>query len=89
MTVTISPKAEKYFRKLNKLDQIAISEKIKNLKEIKFIREEKLQGFKNIFRVRVGHYRIVYRRLKENIYIILIGHRKDIYQILKYLLKPS
>lgn len=86
MTIIISPKAEKYLKKLNKIDQIAIYQKIKNLTQAKPSGEEKLKGFKDIFRIRVGHYRIVYRRFKEKIYIVLIGHRKDIYQILKYLL---
>jgi len=47
--------------------------------------EEKLKGLKNIYRVRVGNYRIVFRRTKEEIFIVLIGHRKEIYQLVNRL----
>jgi len=47
--------------------------------------EEKLKGLKNIYRVRVGDYRIVFRRTKEEIFIVLIGHRKEIYQLVNRL----
>ncbi|MBU1016836.1 MAG: type II toxin-antitoxin system RelE/ParE family toxin [Patescibacteria group bacterium] len=84
MKVTISPRAEKQFKKISKIDQIAVSNKIRNLKECSQIsRAEKLKGYKNIYRVRVGDFRIVYRKLSLEIYIVLIGHRKDIYTLLR------
>ncbi|MBI3955180.1 type II toxin-antitoxin system RelE/ParE family toxin [Candidatus Gottesmanbacteria bacterium] len=79
MKVTILPRAEKQLKKLPKIDQIAITHKIRSLKE------EKLKGFKDFYRLRVGDYRIVYRRTSEIIYIILIRHRKDVYELLKQL----
>ena len=36
-----------------------------------------LQGQKNLFRLKVGEYRIIYRYDDENIYIALIGKRND------------
>jgi len=43
---------------------------------------KKLVGLDNIYRIRVGLYRIVYRIEDEILYIevIKIGHRKDVYR---------
>ena len=85
MKVIISPRAEKNLKRLSKIDQIAIVKKIRELKDRQIIQEEKLKGFPNIFRARVGDFRIVFRHDSSEIYIILIGHRKDIYDLLKRL----
>lgn len=83
MKITISPLAEKKLKKIPKIDQIAIAGKIRRLSEGKnYLDGEKLRGYRDVYRVRVGDYRIVYRRFSESFYIILIGHRKDIYDIL-------
>lgn len=87
MKISISPLAEKQLRKISKPDQIAIGQKIISLREESaFLQEEKLQGYNNIFRVRVGDYRIVYKKILPEIYIILIRHRKDVYRLVKELL---
>ncbi|PIV11351.1 type II toxin-antitoxin system mRNA interferase toxin, RelE/StbE family [Candidatus Roizmanbacteria bacterium CG_4_10_14_0_8_um_filter_36_36] len=86
MKIIISSRAEKELRKISKIDQIAIIRKIRSIKDSSTIlNEEKLSGYKNIFRVRIGQYRVVYRKSINEIYIILIGHRKDIYHLLKQL----
>ncbi len=87
MKVIISPIAEKQLRKLPKIDQIAIANKIRSIKNIssEVFGEEKLSNYKNIFRVRIGNYRIIYRKKIKEIYIILLGHRKYIYQLLHQL----
>lgn len=87
MKVIISPKAEKQLRKLSKIDQLAIANKIISIKSVssEIFGEEKLSSYRNIFRVRIGNYRVVYRKKTQEIYIILIGHRKDIYQLLQQL----
>ena len=82
MKIIIPPRAEKELKKITKIDQIAIARKIRLIKESPVIlNEEKLSGYKNIYRVRIGEYRIVYRRTVKEIYIVLIGHRKDIYRL--------
>lgn len=87
MTVIISPRAEKQLRKISKFDQIAIANKIRVVaNDPPVVREEKLKGFHQIYRVRVGNYRIVYRRSSKDLYIVLIGHRRDIYKLLQQLL---
>lgn len=43
---------------------------------------KKIKGAENLYRVRVGDYRIVYDILKKKLRILVIkvGHRKDIYR---------
>lgn len=84
MKIVISPRAEKDLKRLSKIDQIATARKIRQLGRL-LAQEEKLKGFPNIFRVRVGDFRIVFKKTPYEIYIILIGHRKDIYNLLKRL----
>ena len=87
MKIILSPRAEKQLRKLPKINQIAVAQKIRAIgSEEKIVKKEKLEGFSNIFRIRVSNYRIVYRKTKAEIYIILIHHRKDVYRLLKQLL---
>ena len=85
MRVILAPRAEKSLRRLSKIDQIAVVKKIRQLQGKQVVQEEKLKGFRDIFRVRIGSFRIVFRRRPEEIYIILIGHRRDIYDLLKRL----
>jgi mRNA interferase RelE/StbE len=86
MKIIISPRAEKQLRKIPKTDQIALARKIRLIKLTPVTQEEKLRGFKNIYRVRIGNYRIVYKKTANLLYIVLISHRKDIYQLVKRLL---
>jgi mRNA interferase RelE/StbE len=82
MKIILSPRAEKELRKLSKLNQIAVAKKIRLAGNgLLSKEEEKLRGYKKIYRIRVGDNRIVYRRFEDEMYIILIGHRKDVYKI--------
>lgn len=80
MKITILKRAEKELRKLPKFDQIAVAQKIRALPNPLISGEEKLSGYPHIYRVRVGNYRIVYKKTIEEITIILIGNRKDVYR---------
>lgn len=86
MNVVLSNRAEKQLRTLPKIDQVAVAQKIRLLNQINILNEEKLSGYKGIFRVRVGDYRIVFRKTKGEIYIILIRHRREVYLMLKKIL---
>jgi len=87
MKVVVSPQAERHLRKLSKIDQIILARKITGLSQNTHQPQtEKLKGYKDTFRVRVGDYRVVYRRFSDRIYIILIGHRRDIYELLNQLI---
>ncbi len=88
MKIIISPRAEKQLKKITKIDQIALARKIRLLgKSSQTLDEEKLAGFRNIYRIRVGSYRIVYKKTAKLVYVVLIGHRREIYQLLKRALK--
>lgn len=86
MNIILAPRAEKQLRKLPKFDSLAVAQKIRNLPQMDTSAAEKLSGFKNIYRIRVGNYRIVYRKTGNSIYIVLIGHRRDVYRLVKELL---
>ncbi|MBI4066100.1 type II toxin-antitoxin system RelE/ParE family toxin [Candidatus Gottesmanbacteria bacterium] len=86
MKITILPRAEKELRKLPKFDQIAVADKIRALPNTSISGEEKLSGFSLVYRVRVGNYRIVYKKTSAVIIIVLIRHRRDVYRMVKDLL---
>ncbi|MFH1648277.1 MAG: type II toxin-antitoxin system RelE/ParE family toxin [Patescibacteria group bacterium] len=88
MKVSLSPRAKKQLKNISKVDQLALANKIRSLKEDKNINQiQKLASYKNIYRVRVGDYRIVFKKSKKEIYLILIGHRRDIYRLVNRLLR--
>ena len=81
--IIIKPSAEKSFSKLEKSQQIKIIKAIENLTI-----NPRPQGFKKLkslaelYRIRVGDYRIIYS-IDDNVLIITIvkiGHRKEIYK---------
>lgn len=86
MKVVISPRAEKQLRRIHKIRQIFVANKIRALGGDEIVGEEKLSGHKDIYRVRVGDYRIVYRKTRGEIYLVLIGHRREIYDLLRRLM---
>ncbi|OGK18704.1 hypothetical protein A3D80_01245 [Candidatus Roizmanbacteria bacterium RIFCSPHIGHO2_02_FULL_40_13b] len=84
MRITLSSRAKKELKKIQKIDQISLVKKLKSLTDPSLQKKgEKLTGYSDMFRVRVGDYRIVYKEMKGEVYIVLIGHRKDIYQLLR------
>jgi len=83
MKIILSDRAEKDLKKISSLDQIAIIQKIRSIQSLLTYQEKKLSGYKDIFRIRVGKYRIVYRKMADGIYVVLIKHRKDVYRMLK------
>lgn len=86
MRIAILPRAEKELRKLPKFDQIAVATKIRTLPNPSVMGEEKLSGYPHVYRVRVGNYRIVYKKTSEVIAVVLIRHRRDVYRMLKEML---
>lgn len=82
MEVLITPNAVKLIKKLPKVPQIAIYQKLKRMSLTTDVKSTKLSGHKNIFRIRVGNYRVVYEIVNKKVYVILVGHRKEIYKLL-------
>jgi len=87
MRLTITAKAERQLVKLPKTSQIIIAKKIRTLPSQTHEPGQKLSGYKNLYRVRVGDYRMVYKRLKGEILVALISHRKEVYQMTRRLFK--
>ncbi|MFH2085936.1 MAG: type II toxin-antitoxin system RelE/ParE family toxin [bacterium] len=82
MTVIFSPRAEKEAKKLHKLDALLIYQK--TLKLDRGVGDiKKLEGYKGLYRLRIGQYRVIYRHVENTYYVEMILHRKEVYQAMK------
>lgn len=82
-SIEISNTAEKQLRKIPRDDQIRVLRAVKQLAvEPNPSGCRKLSGYDDIFRIRVGVYRILYSVEKKRIVVVIlkIGHRKDVYR---------
>jgi mRNA interferase RelE/StbE len=70
------------FNKLEKSLQPRIKEKLSFLikTENPLLFAKKLKGYKDVFRFRIGDYRLVFKLEKQKIILIYARHRKDIYE---------
>lgn len=81
--IEVSATAQKQIRKLNKADQIRVLRAIQNLaKEPRPPGTRKLRGYEDVYRIRVGTYRILYSIESGRLLIIVlkVGHRRDVYR---------
>jgi mRNA interferase RelE/StbE len=81
--IKISSAAEKTLRKIPKKDLSKLLEAIKSLSLNVYPDGcRKLEGEEDVFRVRHGHYRIVYEVHKKVLLILIlkVGHRKGVYR---------
>lgn len=85
MKLTITSHAQKQIKKLPKVFQIIVANKIRKLISEPATRAEKLSGYKNFYKVRVGVYRIIFVKWINEIEVVSIGHRKEVYLLLKKL----
>jgi len=79
----ISATAEKQLKKLDRGDQIRLLRTIQRLAEEPRPKGcRKLRGYVDVYRLRVGTYRILYRVENHRLVVLVlkIGHRKDIYR---------
>ena len=88
--IEISSTAERQLKKINREDQIRI------LRSISLLAQNprpdgcrKFKGYKDVYRIRIGNYRVIYEidGTKIVVTIIKIGHRRDIYHSLRH--KPG
>ncbi|MBY0353416.1 type II toxin-antitoxin system RelE/ParE family toxin [Candidatus Babeliales bacterium] len=79
---------------LKAIESIPNQERAKILEKTKFLAInqdqldiKKLKGYKSVYRIRSGDYRIVIEVSKEEktIYVTAIGHRKHVYDLVKKL----
>lgn len=82
MKLSITTHAQRQIKKLPKSVQIIIVSKIRKLPNISLGNVEKLSGYKNFYRARVGTYRIVFIKSSDEIEIVLVAHRREVYNLL-------
>lgn len=81
MKVIVTKNAEKQLKKLDRDIFTRVLNGLKGLEEIPPQGDIKsLKGYRGMYRLRVGKYRILYEILDEKIYILNIGSRGDIYK---------
>lgn len=81
--VEVSATAEKQIRRLARSDQVRVLRAIHRLQDDPRPRGcRKLRGYDDVFRIRVGTYRILYSVESHCLLIIVlkVGQRKDIYR---------
>ena len=80
MKVVISKKAEKQLSKLNQFVRRKILKILKKFESGERVDIKKMKGTDDEFRIRVGNYRILIKRFKNNDYLVTeIGKRENIY----------
>lgn len=83
MKVVFSPLAEKQLKKFPKVTQILIAKKVRQIRDQNAITSvEILAGYKGMYRIRIGDYRLVFRKYTDRIYFILVAHRREVYKLL-------
>lgn len=75
MTTKKHKKAVKFINSLQHHDRQRIKTAIQNL-----LANKPLQGYKDLYRMRVGNYRVIYTKDNVILFIADIGNRGDIYK---------
>lgn len=81
--IEVSATAEKQIRKLAVGDQIRVLRAIQHLVlETYPLGCRKLQGYEDVFRIRVGRYRVIYSVGSGRLIVIIlkVGHRRGVYR---------
>jgi mRNA interferase RelE/StbE len=81
--VEVAPHAERQLRRLPKSIQMRLTTRMKALAdEPRPPGVEKLAGEENLYRIRVGDYRIIYA-IEDEVLLVLVvtvGHRREVYR---------
>lgn len=81
--IEISRTAETQLKRLERRDQERVVRAILGLATDPFPRgSRKLSGYDDVFRIRVGRFRVIYSVSGRTLIVIIlkIGHRKDVYR---------
>jgi mRNA interferase RelE/StbE len=82
-TVEIRPAAERQIKKLTTVVQERIIARLEELElDPRPLGVKKLSGIDNLYRLRVGEYRIVYEIQDAVLFVVVVavGHRREIYR---------
>lgn len=81
--IEISRTAERQLRRLDRAAQERVTAAMRALARDPRPRgSRKLQGYDDVFRVRVGQYRVLYSISGSTLIIVIlkVGHRRDVYR---------
>ncbi len=81
--VEITGSAERQLRKLARSNQLRVARALVGLATEPFpTQSRKIAGTQDVWRIRVGSYRILYSVDNDRVVVIIlkIGHRKDVYR---------
>jgi mRNA interferase RelE/StbE len=81
--IEVSRTAEKQIRKLPKPDRVRVLRAILGLATLPRPRGcRKLRGYEDVYRIRVGTFRVLYSIEEKRVLIIIlkVGKRKDVYR---------
>lgn len=82
-TLTIDPSAQKQLAKLDRATQRRVASVIDDLAETpRPSGVRKIQGAEDLYRIRVGDYRVIYRIVDRKLVVLIvrIAHRRDAYR---------
>ena len=82
-SVELTRTAEKQLRRIAKSERHRVVDAIQGLAQTPRPHgARKLQGYDEVYRVRVGRYRVVYEIVEDRVVVIVlkVGHRKDVYR---------
>ena len=81
--IEFKPSAAKELAKIQRPDQIRITHRIDELSlHPRPLGVERLKGAGNLYRLRVGDYRVIYAVEQDRLLILVVkvGHRREIYR---------
>jgi mRNA interferase RelE/StbE len=81
--IEITRSAEKQLRRLSRRDQMLLAKVMVALAgEPRPRGARKLTGYDDVYRIRVGSYRILYSYSKKRLVILIlkVGHRREVYR---------
>jgi mRNA interferase RelE/StbE len=81
--VEFSKRVRKDFREIPEHDANRILSKIKALAEEPLPADSKKLKGEELFRIRLGNYRVIYSIEDEKmlVFVVKLGHRKDVYKL--------
>lgn len=80
--IFLSKEAEKFFLKLNHLDQKKIIKAIDKLQKDPLVGEKLKGGYQGLFKLRAWPYRVIYSfdQNSRTVLVVTIGHRQGVYR---------
>ena len=80
--VELLPSAARTLSKLERPIQVRLARRIDRLATDPMVGAVKLRGADDVWRVRVGDYRVVYRIELDRLVVLIIriGHRREVYR---------